>query len=85
MTDSIVERVGDILVDISPVERSQMTLDASFTGDLMMDSLDVVSFVMALEETFEIEVSDAEADSAKTVGNACALLEEKLTQARLSK
>jgi len=84
MTDSLVEQVRDILVEISPVDRSQMTLDATFTGDLMMDSLDVVSFVMALEETFAIEVTDSEAEEAKTVGEACALLETKLAQANPS-
>lgn len=82
MTDSILEKVKDVLVDYSSVDRSYMTLDASFMGDLIMDSLDVVSFIMALEETFEIEISDSEADPVKTVGEACELLEAKLAQAR---
>lgn len=55
-----------------------MSLDASFTGDLSLDSLDVVEVVMAFEEEFEVEIPDNVADSIKTPREAVEYLKKQL-------
>jgi acyl carrier protein len=55
-------------------------LDASFTTDLSLDSLDVVEVVMAIEEEFEVEIPDNIADSIKTPRQAVVYLTQQLLQ-----
>ncbi|MFO7263533.1 MAG: acyl carrier protein [Bacillaceae bacterium G1] len=64
----IFERVKKIIVDRLGVDESEVTLDASFKDDLGADSLDVVELVMELEDEFELEISDEEAEKINTVG-----------------
>jgi acyl carrier protein len=68
----------DDTVEVLAVDPSQVTLDASFGDDLGADSLDLVELVMALEETFDIEVAEDELKEIKTVGEAFELLYAKL-------
>jgi acyl carrier protein len=63
------EKVKDIVVDQLGVEESAVTPEASFIDDLGADSLDVVELIMALEEEFDLEIPDAEAEKIKTVSN----------------
>ena len=65
-------------VEVLAVDPSQVTLDASFGDDLGADSLDLVALVMALEETFDIEVAEDELKEIKTVGEAFELIYAKL-------
>jgi acyl carrier protein len=65
-------------VEVLAVDPSQVTLDASFGDDLGADSLDLVELVMALEETFDIEVAEDELKEIKTVGEAFELIYAKL-------
>ncbi|MFY9782264.1 MAG: acyl carrier protein [Acidimicrobiales bacterium] len=65
-------------VEVLAVDPSQVTLDASFGDDLGADSLDLVELVMALEETFNIEVAEDELKEIKTVGEAFELIYAKL-------
>ncbi|RAK23338.1 acyl carrier protein [Anoxybacillus vitaminiphilus] len=66
----VLERVTKIIVDRLGVEESQVTLEASFKDDLGADSLDVVELVMELEDEFDMEISDEEAEKIVTVGDA---------------
>jgi acyl carrier protein len=75
--DDVLERVKKIVVDRLGVEESQVTLDASFKEDLGADSLDVVELVMELEDEFEMEISDEEAEKIVTVGDAVNYIKSK--------
>ncbi|MBM7654008.1 acyl carrier protein [Neobacillus cucumis] len=66
----VLERVTKIIVDRLGVDESQVTLDASFKDDLGADSLDVVELVMELEDEFDMEISDDDAEKISTVGDA---------------
>lgn len=68
----------DDTVEVLAVDPSQVTPDASFSEDLGADSLDLVELVMALEETFGIEVAEDELKEIKTVGEAFDLIYAKL-------
>ncbi|WP_431602434.1 acyl carrier protein [Proteiniclasticum ruminis] len=62
------EKLKAIVVDKLSVDENEVTMEATFE-DLGADSLDIVEIVMALEEEFDIEISDDEAEQAKTVGD----------------
>ncbi|GIN83735.1 acyl carrier protein [Heyndrickxia sporothermodurans] len=66
----VLERVTKIIVDRLGVEESKVTLEASFKDDLGADSLDVVELVMELEDEFDMEISDDDAEKISTVGDA---------------
>ena len=64
-----VERVTKIIVDRLGVDESKVTLEASFKDDLGADSLDVVELVMELEDEFDMEISDDDAEKIATVSD----------------
>ena len=66
MTD-VEERVKRIIIEQLGVKPEEVTLDASFVGDLGADSLDTVELVMAFEEEFETEIPDEDAERITTV------------------
>ncbi|MER2599794.1 MAG: acyl carrier protein [Caldilineales bacterium] len=68
--DSVFEKVRAIIVDQLGVEEDDVTMDASFRNDLDADSLDLVELIMAFEEEFGGEISDEEAQTITTVGEA---------------
>lgn len=65
----VLERVTNIIVDRLGVEQEKVTQDASFKEDLNADSLDVVELIMELEDEFNIEISDEDAEKISTVGD----------------
>ena len=67
---SVEEKVKEIIVEQLGVEEKQIDLSASFIDDLGADSLDTVELVMALEEEFDIEIPDEEAEKITTVQQA---------------
>ncbi len=67
---SIEERVKEIIVEQLGVESEEVTEEASFINDLGADSLDTVELVMALEEEFDQEIPDEEAEKLDTVAKA---------------
>lgn len=69
---SIDERVKKIVVEQLGVKEDEVTTQASFVEDLGADSLDTVELVMALEEEFECEIPDEEAEKITTVAEAVA-------------
>jgi acyl carrier protein len=73
---SIDEKVKLIVAEQLGVDAEQVTNDASFMDDLGADSLDTVELVMALEEEFDIEISDEDAEKIQTVQDAIDYLSE---------
>jgi len=67
---SVEEKVKEIIVDQLGVDEKQVAPEASFMDDLGADSLDTVELVMALEEEFDIEIPDEEAEKIASVQNA---------------
>ena len=67
---SVEEKVKEIIVDQLGVDDKQVTTNASFIDDLGADSLDTVELVMALEEEFDIEIPDDEAEKIAKVQDA---------------
>ncbi len=72
------EKFTQSAVEVLAVDASQVTPEASFADDLGADSLDLVELVMALEETFDIEVGEDELKDITTVGQAFDLIYAKL-------
>lgn len=73
----VFDRVREIIVEQLDVEEAQVTMEASFRDDLEADSLDVVELVMELEDEFDIEIADDEAEQINTVGDAVNHIEGK--------
>jgi acyl carrier protein len=72
-----LQKFTDNAVEVLAVDPAQVTLETSFE-DLGADSLDLVELVMALEETFDIEVAEDELKEIRTVGEAFELIYAKL-------
>jgi len=73
---SIAERIKQIVAEQLGVDEDQVTSEASFMDDLVADSLDTVELVMALEEEFDIEISDEDAEKIQTVQDAIDYISE---------
>ena len=69
-TDNVEERVKQIIVEQLGVDAAEVTPQAHFVNDLGADSLDTVELVMALEEEFDTEIPDEQAEKIQTVGQA---------------
>jgi len=67
---SIEKRVKEIIVEQLGVNENEVTPEAKFVDDLGADSLDLVELVMALEEEYNMEISDEDAEKILTVGDA---------------
>lgn len=74
---STFERVKKVVVDRLEVSAEEVTENAAFVEDLGADSLDVVELVMGLEDEFDIEIPDEDAEKIRTVAEAVAYIEEK--------
>lgn len=66
----VFDRVKKLIIERLEVEESKVTMEASFKDDLDADSLDVVELVMELEDEFDMEIADEEAEKINTVGDA---------------
>ncbi len=69
MAEGLIERVRSVVSDQLGVDPAQMKSDANILEDLGADSLYAVQLVMAIEEVFDIEISDEEAEAMRTVGD----------------
>ncbi|MCL6518833.1 MAG: acyl carrier protein [Armatimonadota bacterium] len=74
---STFDRVKKVVVEQLDVNEEEVTEDASFVDDLGADSLDVVELVMGLEEEFDLEIPDEDAEKIVTVADAVKYIEEK--------
>lgn len=77
VTENLEERVKKIIVEQLAVDAAEVTPQAQFVQDLGADSLDTVELVMALEEEFDVEIPDEDAEKIKTVGEAINYIKEK--------
>jgi acyl carrier protein len=76
--EEIAGKVKNIIVEQLGVNAEEVKEESSFIDDLGADSLDTVELVMALEEEFNAEIPDEDAEKLKTVGDAVKYIEEKL-------
>ena len=74
---STLDRVKKVVVDQLDVNEDEVTAAAAFVDDLGADSLDVVELVMGLEEEFDVEIPDEDAEKISTVEDAVKYIDEK--------
>jgi acyl carrier protein len=74
---SITPKVKDIIVEQLGVDPEKVKAEASFIDDLGADSLDIVELVMAMEEEFDLEIPDEDAEKLKTVNDVQSYLTSK--------
>jgi acyl carrier protein len=72
------DRVAEIIVEQLGITRGEIVPEASFIDDLGADSLDIVELVMAMEQTFDIEIPDDDAEKIQTIGDAFSYVKERL-------
>jgi acyl carrier protein len=77
-TQEIYSEVKEIIVELLGVDEDKVTMDARFREDLEADSLDLVELIMAFEDKFGGEISDEDAQSITTVGEAVKYIEERM-------
>ena len=77
-SEDIFEKVKEIIVEQLGVAETSVTLEASFIDDLGADSLDIVELIMALEEEFDLEIPDADAEKVVTVGDVVDYIKENI-------
>ena len=78
---ALEDRVTEIIMEQLGVSREEIKPEASFIDDLGADSLDIVELVMAMEEEFDIEIPDEEAEKIQTIADATNYLKSKLEAA----
>ena len=74
--EEVFEKVKGIIVEQLGVAEGTVTLEASFIDDLGADSLDIVELIMALEEEFDLEIPDADAEKIVTVNDVVEYIKE---------
>ena len=77
--EEILAKLKTIVMDRLSVEENQIKPEASFVEDLGADSLDIVELIMGIEEEFDIEIPDEDAEKLTTVGEATEYIKSKLT------
>ncbi len=75
---AVEEKMTDLLVDELGLDRDKISASATFEEDLEVDSLGIVELLMALEDNFGVSISDEEAESIATVGQAVDVVMEEL-------
>ena len=76
--EEVFDKVKEIIVEQLGVAENSVTIEASFIDDLGADSLDIVELIMALEEEFDIEIPDADAEKVVTVGDVVDYIKENV-------
>ena len=76
--EEVQAKLKEIVIDRLNAEEDQIKPEASFVEDLGADSLDIVERIMGIEEEFDIEIPDEDAEKLTTVGEAMAYVKTKL-------
>jgi acyl carrier protein len=76
---SVYDRVRSIVAERLGVDEDKVTMDAEFIGDLNADSLDLVEVIMAMEQEFNVEIKDDEAENIRSVSDAVEYITEHAT------
>ena len=77
-SEDIFEKVKEIIIEQLGVAEAAVSLEASFIDDLGADSLDIVELIMALEEEFDLEIPDADAEKVVSVGDVVDYIKENI-------
>lgn len=77
-SEELFDKVKEIIVEQLGVAEASVTLEASFIDDLGADSLDIVELIMALEEEFDLEIPDADAEKIVTVNDVVEYIKENV-------
>ena len=64
------EKIKEIIADVLNINADEITMDTTFVDDLGADSLDIFQIIMGIEETFDIEIDNDDAEKIVTVGDA---------------
>lgn len=75
-SEEVFEKVKETIIEQLGVADTAVTMEASFIDDLGADSLDIVELIMALEEEFDMEIPDADAEKIVTVGDVVEYIKE---------
>ena len=71
----VFDKLKEIIMDQLDVEEDEVTMDANIQEDLDADSLDMVDFVMSVEEEFDLKIEDEDVEKIKTVGDIVSFIE----------
>ncbi len=74
---AVEDRIREIIVDQLGVPAREVVPEASFIDDLGADSLDIVELVMAIEEAFDLEIPDDDAEKIQTIQDAISYVDER--------
>lgn len=74
------ERLRDIIVEVLNVDENEVTMESTFIDDLGADSLDVFQIIMGIEEEFDIEIPNEEAEKIVTVGDAVEQIKKAVSE-----
>lgn len=77
-SEEVFDKVKEIIVEQLGVAETAITPDASFIDDLGADSLDIVELIMALEEEFDLEIPDSDAEKVVTVGDVVEYIKDNV-------
>jgi acyl carrier protein len=77
---AVEERVIEIVCENLAVNKEQVTRSTNFIEDIGADSLDIVELIMELEEEFDIQIPDDQAEKIKTVGEAIDYIEREIAK-----
>ena len=74
------EKLRDIIVEVLNVDETEVTMETTFQDDLGADSLDVYQIIMGIEEEFDIEIPNEEAEKIVTVGDAVEQIKKAVSE-----
>lgn len=74
------EKLRDIIVEVLNVDETEVTMESTFIDDLGADSLDVFQIIMGIEEEFDIEIPNEEAEKIVTVGDAVERIKKAVSE-----
>ena len=77
-SEEIFDKAKEIIIEQLGVAESTITTEASFIDDLGADSLDIVELIMALEEEFDLEIPDSDAEKVVTVGDVVEYIKDNV-------